>query len=247
MDATVATPRPTMRSIGLPSWLFLAYVLLLVPRAAFRTRRRLQSAWKDAGGGGAASTPTPRARIYASTLASLAVLFVVSWLTARSFGYGIFAVPALGAREALAGAAALALHFAFTLGSRALRPPEERRAMPVYRLIPRTRGEWALYAALAFAAGVAEEAAYRGVLMSVLWYALGDPWIAATIAAAAFAASHALQGWKSGVAIFLVALVQHGLVLSTETLVVAMVVHAAFDLGAGAVGAWRIRSGQVPA
>lgn len=57
--------------------------------------------------------------------------------------------------------------------------------------------------------------------------------------------AHSLQGWKSAVFIFALALMMQGLVWYTGTLVVAMTVHALFDIGAGAVGAWRIRTGQV--
>jgi membrane protease YdiL (CAAX protease family) len=82
-------------------------------------------------------------------------------------------------------------------------------------------------------AGVAEEAAYRGVGMTILWYSLGDPWLAAGICAAAFAVAHSIQGLKSGTVVFAIALVFHGLVAVTGTLVLAMVVHAIYDLIAG--------------
>jgi membrane protease YdiL (CAAX protease family) len=79
-------------------------------------------------------------------------------------------------------------------------------------------------------AGVSEEAAYRGVLTQVLWHELGNPWIAVFVAAIAFAIAHALQGWKSTLIIFVIACVMHALVWLTGTLVIAMVVHATYDL-----------------
>jgi membrane protease YdiL (CAAX protease family) len=83
------------------------------------------------------------------------------------------------------------------------------------------------------AASVAEEAAYRGVGMSILWYYLGNPWLAALLCAAAFSLGHSTQGWKSASVIFAMALAFHGLVALTGTLVLAMVVHAIYDFVAG--------------
>ena len=37
----------------------------------------------------------------------------------------------------------------------------------------------------------------------------------------------------------------HALVWFTGTFLVAMVVHATYDLVIGAIGAWRVRTGQV--
>ena len=85
------------------------------------------------------------------------------------------------------------------------------------------------------AAAIAEEAAYRGVGMSILWYWLGTPWPAVIILSVAFALAHWIQGWKAGVIIFFIALVAHGLVAFTHTLVLMMFVHAAYNFIAGSM------------
>ena len=105
--------------------------------------------------------------------------------------------------------------------------------MAVYAWAPRSPREWALWTGTVLIARVAEEAAYRGVGMSILWYSLGNPWIAVLISAVAFAMAHSTQGWKSAVTIFGLALVMHALVAYTGTLVFAMVVHGTYDLIAG--------------
>ena len=69
--------------------------------------------------------------------------------------------------------------------------------------------------------------------MSILWYVFGSPWPAVLICALGFAAAHWSQGWKSVLAIFLIALVAHALVWFTNTLVLMMIVHAAYDFIAG--------------
>jgi membrane protease YdiL (CAAX protease family) len=102
--------------------------------------------------------------------------------------------------------------------------------MPVDRMMPQSSRERALFSVVSVVAGISEEAAYRGVLMAVLSYALGNPWLAALISALAFAVGHALQGWKSMVVIFAMACSMHALVWYTGTLVVAMAVHAIYDL-----------------
>lgn len=214
---------------GTASLLFLAYLLVFLPWAAFRSARRLGVA-----ADGTTARPRPsREAVWISTMMSLVVLLVLAWLTGRGFDYPIFAMPTVGTRELLVAALALALCFGLRGVARALRSQDERRRMTVFRLAPRSAREWVFWAIMVLAAGIAEEAAYRGVGMTILTYALGNAWIAALLCAAAFALAHALQGWKSAVVIFAIALVMHALVGFTQTLLLAMGVHILYDLGAG--------------
>ena len=228
---------------GGASLVYLAFVLLFLPWAAYRNRGVIAQVGQTPEG---SDKPlVTRAALYASTLFSLAILLFLSVVTGRTFGYQVFVLPRLEAREVLAGLAALGVSLVLMLLSYSLRTPEERRSMVVYRMLPRTPGEWAAYSAMCGAAGVAEEAAYRGVVVAILWHSLGSFWGAILISAVAFAVAHSVQGWKSGLIIFAMALAMHALVFYTGTLVVAMVVHALYDVIAGIVGAWRIRNGHV--
>jgi membrane protease YdiL (CAAX protease family) len=228
---------------GLRSLVYLFVLLVWMPWMAFQSKRWMTPAPAEAD---KAAKPIPsRTRVFASTLVSLTLVFLLAWYTGKDFGYPIFAAPPTGARAVLPGAAALAVLFALMSLNRAMRSPEERRTMAVYKLMPRTEREWVLYVVTALAAGVSEEAAYRGVLMSILWYSLGSAWAAAVISATVFSVSHALQGWKTGIVIFLMSLAFQGLVWFTGTLVVAMVVHATYDIVAGVIGARRVRLGLV--
>ncbi len=217
-----------MHAIGLSSAIYLAYVLVLLPWVAFKSARVFNRQVRS--GGPVAGLPLER--IYANTLAMLVVLFALSWATARSFQSErlIFAVTRIGTRELLAGGGALLFQFAMMYVNLTTRSPDERRAMAINWLVPRTRAAKLLYSATSIAAGVAEETAYRGVLVWILAYALGSSWPAVIISATAFAFSHALQGWKSMVVIFIMACSMHALVWYTGTLVIAMVVHATYDL-----------------
>ena len=220
---------------GLPSLFFLFVLLFLLPWSAYRSALRFRAARAVARDDGGSATPAfpSRELIWINTLISLALIGGLAWWVGHGFGYPVFALPALGWREIGAAVLALAGGFGIRAVVRASRTEEERRGLAVYRMVPRTGREWALWTAAILAAGVAEEAAYRGVGMAILWYALGNPWLAALISASAFALAHWVQGWKSGLAVFAIGLVMQGLVAVTGTLVPAMIVHALYDYAAG--------------
>lgn len=209
------------------SLLFLFYLLLYLPWLARKSAVRLRAMQEDA-----ASGPS-REKIWLSALIGQALLLLLAVLAGRSFGYEFFALPALGAREIGAALGALAIYLGLRALSRAWRTEDERRRMMVYFLAPRTPRDWLLWTATVVAASIAEEVAYRGVGMSLLWWSLGNGWVAALISGVAFALAHWTQGLKSGLVIFAMALVMHGLVWWTETLLLAVIVHAAYDFIAG--------------
>ena len=211
---------------GTPSIVFLGYLLLFLPWAAFRSRRRVE-AMKGA------YTPRSREAIWIGTLISQGVLLTLAWLVGRGFDYEFFALPALTIRHVGIALLALAVCFGLRAISRAIRSADERKSMAVYAWAPRSPKEWTLWTAAVLLASVAEEVAYRGVGMSILWYTFGNPWVAVFLMAAAFALAHATQGWKSAAIIFAVALTMHALVALTETLILAMVVHAVYDFVTG--------------
>ncbi len=211
---------------GTPSIVFLCYLLFFLPWAAFRSRKRVE-AMKGA------YTPRSREAIWIGTLLSQGVLLTLAWLVGRGFDYEFFALPALGVRHAGIAVLALAVCFGLRALSRAVRSPDERKSMAVYAWAPRSSKEWTLWSAAVLLASVAEEIAYRGVGMSILWYTFGNPWVAVLIMALAFSLAHVTQGWKSAAVIFAVALTMHALVALTGTLILAMVVHALYDFVTG--------------
>ena len=64
-------------------------------------------------------------------------------------------------------------------------------------------------------------------------FVTGSPEGGAVIAAISFGAAHATQGWKSASVIVLFGFAFQGLVWLSGTLVLAMAVHAAYDVTAG--------------
>ena len=216
---------------GLPSLLFLFYVLIVIPVGAFRTARRLR-------GTGA---PVSRLQYWRSAVLTQAFLLLLTLLVGAGFGYELFAIDRVSVVDALLTLAALAICLVLRQLSRMARSEVELRNLLVYQRSPRTTTESALFVAAALLASVGEELAYRGVGWTILTYSLGAPWLAAFIMCVAFALGHWSQGWKSLVTIFLFAAVMHGLVAATNTIVLAMVAHAVYDLVVGRVIARQAR------
>jgi len=207
---------------GAPALLFLTYLFLYFPMAALRAARR------------ARPTALPsRTRIWLGSLVMQVFLFVLAWIVGSGFGYEFFAWPAPSLAHAAYTVGAFLLLLVLRAVRRATRTLEDRRGMFVHAIAPRTPGEAALWCATVIVASIAEETAYRGIAMAILWYATGNPWLSAFLCAVAFAVAHAAQGKRSMITIFAVALVMHGLVALTGSLVPAMIVHALYDLVAG--------------
>ena len=211
-----------------PSLVFLVYLLGVLPLAAIRSGRLAPHALGASGPEAARN----RRVVWTTTLFAQGLMLLLAWLAGRSFGFGFLSFTVRPV-DVAAAAAALGACFLLRAISRAIRSEEERRALMVYRLAPRSRGEWLLLGVVALVASVTEEIAYRGVGVAILRYATGSLAAAVLACAAAFAVAHALQGWKSGLVIFVMALVFHGLVLFTGTLLLAMLVHLVYDVVAG--------------
>src|SRR5262245_50193856 len=162
-----------MQLPGTPSLVFLLYLFVFLPYLAYRSSRVLR-ALRDSGPGGV-ELPG-REAFWIQTTVSLVVLFVLAWMVGRSFGYHPFALPPLGPRDYAMAAAAFVLFFALRLAVRAARTEEERRRQILYALAPQNGREWAWSVVAILVAAVAEETAYRGVAMSILWYSTGSPW-----------------------------------------------------------------------
>lgn len=221
-----------MQSLNLASFIFLVVIFVLTPRAALRSARQLRQAHAD----GAA---LPRMRIVLSTMFTLTIIWFLSQLNTISLGRNLFSVAGVGLREIGFGIVGFAVLLAAIPISRAIRRPEDERRRLFFTMVPRNPREFAVFALLAVMAGVAEESAYRGVAVWILTPIFGNILPAIFLSAMAFGVAHAVQGGKTMLMVFAIALVLHGLVWLTGTLVVAMVVHAAYDIVAGYAAAQR--------
>lgn len=119
---------------------------------------------------------------------------------------------------------------------RSLRTPDGRSALAKASakfagILPRSRAERSLFAAVAVTAGITEEVAYRGFLIAYLVWLLpgGNTYVAAVVAGLAFGLGHAYQGWR-GIAQTAGIGVLFGLLYPSVGLVALIVVHAVIDL-----------------
>lgn len=205
------------------SAVFVILMLVVMPIGAVRS--------KSFVAGRTQSTPQ-RADLLVRALLVQLLLFLFAFLVARSEGMAIWAWRGLSLGTIVVAIGALT--FLLTVGSLSwhLRTPDERRSLWMRHLLPETRGQWALWLLLSIAAGVAEETAYRGVLVVLLASATASFVIAIVLSAVAFAVVHYPQGAKTMGWVFAIGLVMQAVVGATGTLYVAMVVHAVYDVTA---------------
>lgn len=166
-----------------------------------------------------------------------------------------FARPWSAMRLALPHGWRLAVGFLFVLAAVALvvlqlwsvaRLPIERRvaARPklgnVAFMLPRTPREEGWFLALSTTAGFCEELLYRGYLP---WFFA--PWLgsagAMALVVVLFGLGHAYQGRSGAIKATLAGAFMAALVLVTDSLIPAMIVHALVDIGSGTLGYWLLR------
>lgn len=99
-------------------------------------------------------------------------------------------------------------------------------------LLPRTAGERRLFTVVGLTAGICEEWLYRGFFLAVVTAIAGDlpSWVLVLIAAAAFGLAHAYQGRAGIVLTGVLGGVMAALYLSTGSLLLPVLLHAAIDL-----------------
>jgi membrane protease YdiL (CAAX protease family) len=144
-------------------------------------------------------------------------------------------------------AAALALVALQLWSVRRLSPERRSAARPklgnVAFMLPRIAAEQRWFIALSITAGVCEELLYRGYLVWIIAPWLGPLGGMAAIVGA-FGISHAYQGRTGAIRATLAGAVMAAIVLSSGSLIPAMIVHALIDIGGGTVGYWLLREEQ---
>jgi len=201
--------------------LFLAVVCLGVPYLALRSSRRL----------GNRPLPISSRRFFIQTILAQLYLFVLAVVAAVRNDVDLLARPA---SPWLAWSMAAWFLFALLAVMWWRWPQRDRESKEkLYRLLPHDRSELPWYFAVCLAAGVCEETVYRGVTTVLLTQLTGNLVAAILIASVVFALAHVVQGWRSVIAVFGIALMAHSVVLMSQSLFPIMAAHAIYDAIAG--------------
>lgn len=209
-----------MTHVGPAGYGHLALFALLVPYAAIRSSAKLKT-----------RPFPPKATHFSAQVLILMFFFAVSAVVARREWIRLFPEEIPQPRMVLLGASVLV--GMIVLMRPMWRARVEQRSRTAWLFMPRTPRERALWALCSVAAGISEEATYRGVMFALLWRLTGSALAAAFVSAAAFAISHVMQGARSVAIIFAIALMFQMLAWVSGSLYVGMAVHALYDLTAG--------------
>jgi len=117
-------------------------------------------------------------------------------------------------------------------------PPESRGPLQAIaeRILPQSAVEMAPYFALAITAGLCEEFLYRGFAMAAFAQAGMSAWLAVLVSSILFGLAHSYQGRGGIVMTFVVGLALGASRLAYNSLVPAVLWHAAVDIVAGVGG-----------
>jgi membrane protease YdiL (CAAX protease family) len=225
-------PPLTPLTVDFQSAVYVLLVLVVMPIGAVRSKSLIAG---DRPGRRAPRRSDVLARAFVVQL----LLFTISFVVARSERMALWSWTGLRPVNIGVAVGALALLLAVGTLSWHLRSPDERRTLWMRHLLPRTSVQWGLWLVLSLAAGVAEETAYRGVLVVLLASVTASFVTAVILSAAAFAIVHYPQGAKSMGWVFAIGLVMQAVVSATGTLYVAMGVHAVYDVTAAIRAAGR--------
>jgi membrane protease YdiL (CAAX protease family) len=202
-------------------WAHLAYFGAIIPLAALYSRRKFRRA---------AALPN-RLRHFQVSAFSLIMFGLMSLAVARAQWISLFprALPPLAAIAAGVGLYAAVVVYMVPNWRRAV----QRRSPVVHLFMPSTAHERVWWLAVSVLAGISEEITWRGVQAALVGALTGSFWIAALICSISFGLAHIIQSWRSAAHIVLFAMGIHALVWLSESLYVAMAVHAAYDITAG--------------
>jgi membrane protease YdiL (CAAX protease family) len=204
-------------------WYHLIIFSVLVPVLAWKSRRRSLRA--DA-------PKLPLARFLRSGCVMLALFALLSWLTAWNQNLDIWSLSIQRPLVSIPLAVGLYVLAVVVMRPRWRRAVEKR--LPHLRyFMPQTPEERRWWVAVSTCAGVSEEITWRGVQPPLLAYVTGSPVAGMALSAILFGAAHAMQGFRTSAVIVLFAVAFQFLVWTSGSLLLAMIVHAAYDITAG--------------
>ncbi len=204
-------------------WFFFGFTCVFLPLMAYQSRKGFNQLDPEA------LRQFSRVGSYLSSIVILFILLGLSLGTAWSHQLGLFPEPWLSVRTLVAFVTLLS---GVLILLRIFLPVAAQDPVIQY-IIPITKIEFAWFIGLSITAGLVEEIAFRGVLTSLLQQAWGSYWLATLVSALIFGLAHLLQGVRGVVVAACFGLVNQMVTSWTGTLLVAIVVHALYDIIAG--------------
>lgn len=221
------------QSIGIAGSAFLAFAGVLLPIAtAVFTLAERRRAITEPDTVAHERAPT-RLQLYAQVIFTHAVLLGVALVVARVEQIRLFRPVTVDLGDAATAVVALAAVLFLGELSWRLRSPADRERLWVRRILPRDRAERRAWILVSAGAAAAEEVAYRGVFVAIMASATGSVPVAIITSALAFALVHAPQGVAGVGYVFVIALIHQAVVIATGSLLLAIIVHFAYDVLAG--------------
>jgi membrane protease YdiL (CAAX protease family) len=226
--------------LALSDWLLLATIVLVVPVYSYFSRRRLETI-----------ADAHRRSLYLRSMAALWMLALVTlyawWRHDRPFdALGFQLLPGIVTTSAEIVCVMAAIAIVLRLRTLAAWSPEKRAALRgriggAALVVPRTKGELALFLGLALTAGICEELLYRGFL-----FAVAAPFVtvygAVAASAIVFGLGHAYQGVRRMALVAAVGLFLGAFYFLTGSIVFPMVLHVLIDINGGVSGYLLLRS-----
>jgi len=212
---------PIAAPLGPVGWYHLAMFGLVMPYAAIKSRARLAAL-------------TQRPSLTAWLIRSAVMVVVAGALSLVTANLAWISLGRLAFPQPLHLLLGLVLLASFVAVMRpAWRQAVAERSSGAYYKMPLTGRERGLWIGTSIAAGVFEEITWRGVQITLLAALLGNPWLAALLSALMFAVAHAVQSVRAMAFIFVFSFLMSVLVAITGSLILPMLIHAAYDVIAG--------------
>lgn len=202
-------------------YMLLAFAGVFLPIIIVKSARRI----------GTRPLPISRSRFYKQTI--LFQLLLAALAAGTAYTHGILSMP-MPQNPLLSWAAAVLMYLVMLITLK-LRWPSRSEASKrrLYEILPHNAEEMAPYVLVCIVAGTGEEFVYRGVMTELVLSLTGIALVTIVLLSISFAAAHAMQGLRSMMGIFVIAVGCHAFVWLAQSLVPVMVVHFAYDLTAG--------------
>ena len=202
---------------------FMVLALIVMPALGFASYLRIRSG----------KPLPPKARRYRSMIVFQLLLLLITVQAAREAGS-----PLLGAHFPgpvawlIAGGTFVLLTSRLRRAWPKLSSERRERARIVLPDHPSLMRMWVVISALA---GITEECAYRGLAFRFLTANHGSVILALLLCVVSFGVAHMTQGWRGVLGTSAIAVVMHAVVFLTQSLYLAIVLHAAYDLMVGVI------------